>query len=220
MIDVQPRSVDPDAMDYLLACLTQGRALARAVLPVVRSRPAVFATWLPADYRQTPLDFSRGGVLPQAHTEVVSIAGGHAVRTPDTSSTLAAHISGFLGEDVLRLCCFEDPAAKPADPIVSRRLSLGVRTTRRDVFYLRFHHDASLHAVVSTLRAASSPIGFVAVLSNGTPTLLERLKNSTEMLETDLEAIGQHTQEVIVPAFDGESYLVWKAVEVGESRRA
>jgi hypothetical protein len=204
----------PEALDYLMKNrIIYGHTLSHLLLELLDLREGVITTFLPSDIRQEQLyDFEAGGVLPIPHEStwryITESSGKKSILTPiprDDSFVLSL-IREFLLSNQDHVCIIEEPLAKPSDPCMSRR------TTPYMTFGNEVYHflsgkvrDAEITEVV---KWSYTIVSFLAILT--TPTQTIKLIDKREITAEELKSLATGTDKIIISAYDGEGYLVWR----------
>lgn len=207
----QDVTLDGEAIDYIIERLNQGKTLATHLLSK-SLRSGVVRTLLPvsADH-STLLNFYEGGKLPSLPQSTWrQIQGGYAVPIPSTDACLAEVIQRFLAQSDQHLCIFEDNLASATDPGLKTVASV-ICTYNDEVYYLLTHQDAvgDLHRIETTIRDAQSIPTFIGVLTSWRSKGGKFLTTSGQLTEDSLTQLALRAEQIIVGAYDGESYLIW-----------
>jgi len=205
--------VVPPAEQYIRDRLADGNALSKALLKLLPIERGQIITCLPPGVvPQSLQDFSTGGKLPTPHTSEWKAAESRGesllmIPVPSTSAWITSKIREYLREESDHLCVLEDALARPTDPALRKRATR--HTVHGDeVYHILLSQDAQYERVEATLRAATSTLPLIGILSTSEET---RSGDSLGTLSTVLlEALASRAQKILVGAYDGEGYLVWE----------
>lgn len=211
-------TLGPEAVDYISDRLAEGKTLAKFLLDRADLNKGKVTTFLPSNADLSKINnFSRGGVLPAPPPETHRhYTAPDATRTvmvpvPDTSTQLAAMIQEFLEQGDARICLFESAVAKPTDGFLStpNAKDLHVLSFQENVYYLLKQQD-DREKIVKTLRYAKSfrVLGVLVHLSKD--KFLDEDSVRKELTPDELKGLAEETEKIIVGAYDGEAYLIWR----------
>jgi hypothetical protein len=208
-----------EAIEYITESLRDGQELSQILLKAIKLETGSVLTYLPTGTaRSSCQQFRLGGVLrpipaltSQSEDEFTSSARVSA--TPNLDSSMVSSIRTYLDSRPSPLCLFENHLAKPDDSWLGRAKlhNLIVGTTVCHYLTSVDSLDAALiELTVRKSRSIRPPL--IAVLT--------RLRDETASIETgsvaegDLKEIAERTEQLIVGAYDGEGYLVWRAAYI------
>jgi hypothetical protein len=123
-------------------------------------------------------------------------------------------IQEFLEQGDARICLFESAVAKPTDGFLSTpdAKDLRVLTFQEDVYYL-LKENADREKIDKNLRYAKSHLilGVLVHPSDQDKFLLpDEGPLRKELTLDELKVLAEETEEIIIGAYDGEGYLIWK----------
>ncbi len=179
-----------EGVEYIRACLLDGRSLSRAVAAANDLDSGVAIAYLPPGIRSLNAgQFRIGGVASAAVSEDVV---GNAL------GQMLVEDGGILfGEDQLRLCSDAAIVARPD----------GVVCYLDEVYHLGTHDGVDEQSIRGVLRrtrsAVSGELLFVTHWAGQIPT-------SWPNRITDLGPLAGSVEAIVAGAFDGEGYVVWK----------
>jgi hypothetical protein len=212
----------PEAIEYIKDRLAQGKTLASLLLERRDLDGGEVVTFLPsnADLERIS-NFSQGGVLPtpppETHQHYTTPDGTKTVLVPvpGTSSHLVTTIQEFLKQGEGRICLFESAVARPTDGFLSspNAQDLRVLTFEENVYYFLTEDDLDREKINKTVSYAISylVIGVFAQLSKEDQFLpIEQQITRGEITLDDLKLLAERTEKIIVGAYDGEGYLIWR----------
>ena len=215
MAQLQRLELGQKGIDYVRSSLANGNTLSRLLLETLELEKGQVATFLPAEIPESAIyEFSAGGKLPIS-TQSVSIpaSDGSALRivsTPTATPELAKHIFQYLQDDDRRVCVFESELAKASDPglqaIKEQVLSFG-----QEVYHSSSHPVVSPDEIESMIANVQS-FALVGVLAGAREHAWNN-KATSELQQSELQFLASITQEIIVSAYDGESYLIWRKAD-------
>lgn len=212
----------PEAIEFIKDRLAQGKTLSKFLLNRPDLDRGEVITLLPSGVDLKKIrNFSEGGVLPTPSSENhyrYSTPDGTKtlmVPVPNTTPALTAGIDEFLRENAGRLCLFESAVARPSYGFLSspNAQDLRVLTFGEDVYYMLANDDIDPEKIKKTIGYSTSylTIGVLAELSNKDKLLpIEQKMIRGEITRDELKVIAERTQTIIVGAYDGESYLLWR----------
>lgn len=213
-LELRERELGNTALEFLLERLTNGSKLAQVVAQLLPSRRGVVTTLLPPEITlREAQSFRTGGKLPQSPPGTWTIKDGMVIGpVPNTLRELAAKLHSDLMANRQVIGLFENLMARPGDPYIDRLRS-------RLIF-----HDAEIYHlltsgmefadVLATLKEARSLPDFTGFLAPVSPTVAaEFLAPSVQLREEDIHLFASAVQTVVVGAYDGESYLMWREAE-------
>lgn len=192
------------ARDYILGILDDSRrSLGEALGSSVDLSVGRVITWAPEN-ASLPRDFSQGGLLPEASPESWKHGPGSIAKPVEsTAEALATEIQAFLSAAPGRVCLLANENVDPGDPVAA---TLPAKATYGKELYHLISPGLTDEEVVRILKRARSVPVFLGVLSStsGLPS------NENELGETTFRSIVAGAQGILVGAFDGEGFLVWK----------
>lgn len=177
------------AIAYIRACLEQGNTLAKHLLDLPLDQGQVIAP-LPNAVSETAYSqFTVGGVTTRNVTE------------PVLANFIATYLQGMAG----RYAVFEDALARPGDSILASSQAPFV-TFDSEVYYLLSNQQIDPNQIIATIRRATSHL-FIGVLTslNAETELRPRQSITANLLAT----IAQHTEHILIGAYDSEGVLIW-----------
>lgn len=213
-------TLGPEAVHYIRDRLAEGKTLAKFLLDRADLNKGRVTTFLPSNADLSKINnFSRGGVLPapppETHHHYTTPDGTKTVMVPvpGTGTHLAAMIQEFLEQGDARICLFESAVAKPTDGFLStpNAKDLRVLPFQEDVYYLLKQQD-DREKIDKTLRYAKSylVLGVLVHLSKDKGLLLDEDSLRKELTLDELKVLAEETEKIIVGAYDGEGYLIWR----------
>lgn len=203
------------AIDYIQESLKNGKSLARQLVERPDLQEGNVVTFLPKDARlDRILDFTSGGKLPEPKlndsSQYVAPDGlrWKVIPKRNTDVCLVRHIRIFLNLGVDRICIFENPMALPTDPWVEKSTS-PLLIFQNEVYHFLTTQKATDQDIHETIKQASSIYPpFLAVL-----TIVSDKHNFSKqkvsITSEEIRSLAAKTEEIIVGAYDGESYLIW-----------
>ncbi len=146
--------------------------------------------------------------------DVYRFTAAWANMTNEPVQVATAMLTRLLCEEQHTFLVVEDRIHRRSDfsepPVPPALADLPVAFHGEEVYYILSHqHAAMIARVVNALVGAVAPVaavGFVVSLpmpSDWCPPL--------ELTAHDLDLFAQHTHQIMVSAYDGESFLVWHA---------
>jgi hypothetical protein len=211
-----------EAIEFIKSKLAQGKTLSKFLLNRPDLNRGEVISLLPSNVDLKKIrNFSEGGVLPtpssEDHYRYSTPDGTKTVMVPvpNTTPALVAAIEESLRQDVGRLCLFESEVARPSDGFLSspNAQDLRVLAFDEDVYYLLANDDIDPDKIKKTIRYSTSylTIGVLAELSKRDKFLpTEQQMTRGKISHDELKLIAERTQTIIVGAYDGESYLLWR----------
>lgn len=206
----------PEGLHYVLARLSEGHTLARALMRRVENTRGLVSTTLPA---HIPDDMAREfdeGILddPPEHTHInYHDAKGQAFRIvpkPNTDQVSVDRIIEFLSERPTSLCLLEEHSSVPTGAWFK---AWGGRlwTYESEVYHVLTASEKARDVVFRSVRAAQSWT-FLGALAD-CPHGIERdpLRRATSQQE--LADLCESTTTVLVGAYKNEGCLFWTSQE-------
>ncbi|MCJ7547301.1 MAG: hypothetical protein MUP30_10850, partial [Deltaproteobacteria bacterium] len=126
---------------------------------------------------------------------------------PNMDFWLASTIRMYLTIEDKRLCIFENALASPSDPWIPLKKSQ-IFTFKDEVYHFLLSSDVSGKKIEQTLRDAASH-RFIGVMTS-VPRKTSFPKNGHEISFEELKVFVERSEKIIVGAYDGEGYLIWK----------
>lgn len=203
-------------MEYAREVLSAGNSLAQRLSAII-GEFSEFGTFLREC--SSIADLRHGGKLQQPD-ESLWVVGAESVAkpVPNHDVCLAEYISAALCTGTNRLCMFENLVARAGDPYLSR-VGSRLRFLRDEVFHVAVVGDTD-DSIVSTLKDAKSGPIVVGALSSVVGISPFQHREPGIIHELDLDEIVQNATQVLLGAYDGESYLVCDGrVATGSSTR-
>jgi hypothetical protein len=203
----------PEAFSYVREVLSAGNALAEGILKGLPLDAGRISTYLPEGLTPTAVNqFRFGGKLSQQLAQPVGRSfisnskRGHYTPVPNLDMLLVARISAHLKSAPGAICMFESPLAKAGDKWV-RRSKIHSLVYGNDVYHILVSDDTTelVQLTLKKSRAVAPPL--FGVLSRWSS---ESSFTSGEIELADLKKIAKCTEQFLVGAYDGESFLVWK----------
>jgi hypothetical protein len=197
-----------EATGYIRQVLEDSRrSLAELLKRVDLSRGRV-VTWGPAG-RPLPADFSHGGLFAEVPPGSWQRRGGSVAKpVPSTTGPLVQEIVSFLAGDPLRLCLLANENLDAGDAAAR---SAPARAVYGNELYHFIPAGTSPPEIERTLKIARSLPTFVGVLAAPTAKLGLRVE---AMAESVLQAVVASTTGILVGAYDGEGFLLWRRADV------
>jgi len=184
-------------MFYICDCLRNGKSLGRRLLTLLNRECGQVAALLPQD-----VDLKR---MPELVSE---FRYGGISRIGGTLTCLSKMTQEFLTTDSSHICIIEDTIAQREDGWLAAcdapALFLG-----SDVYYFLSseHHDdlEEIRKIVSALDA-QRVTGVMTSLPEGKASPNGRQEITLE----DVDEFASRAQMIVVDAYDGEGYLIWR----------
>jgi len=208
------RVLGAQALDYIRERLEEGETmgwhLSRLVLDRFGNHKGVITTYLPDHVDdEAALALGEGGKFYRDPATFRYTEGKDRQRyrwepVPNLDDQLAAHISQFLAATPSPVCVFENGLAKPSDPWLSEADGVIVGDNVLHVLDLTNLPDDVLLAVQTVNVAWPRMLGILA-----THAAEEMPEHWSDLTEAELRGLVAGVREVIVGAYDMESYLLW-----------
>lgn len=186
----------PEAYGYILECLDIiGKGLARAITTHVDLNRGTIETYLcPGLDRKAQLEFQRGG---KADRDRFDFLADLAIQF------LSAHSDG--------VCLLENALAGRSDPGL-KSITGRLRFHQQDVYHVVLPEDIKPSPdkpqLIANLRRANAWL-VLGVFSRLDPAPAE-WPQSPDIDSETLIRLGAHADVIVVGAYDGESFLVWR----------
>lgn len=204
-------------LPYLHKCLSYGHTLSKVILDNIDIDSGLISTSLPYDTNEENIyNFKYGGIVPEkspqtdsqnANTKEENQTSWVPIRS--ITQPVVDIIRDFVNRDAERICIFEDALAKSTDSKMDEYKSL-IRTYQHEVYHLVNIERADDQSIRETIDWAYS---FWPPMIRILTSLPEKIHNKLIELELTLdllELVGQRVEMVIVSAYDGEGYLIWR----------
>lgn len=195
---------------YVEECLRQGNTLSGRLLQHVDQYTGDVRTFVPsATTVDKLLDFHHGGVLPvPPEPQWQHAQGSVLVPISNTDSCLAEVIEEFLGLAPGQICIFEDALAKVSDGNLSEYTSR-IITFEDEVYHVLTPGEANRTRILQTIGEAKSIPTFIGVLTSVSNHPTNLFAQTRALTWNELASLADRTEQIIVGAYDGESYLLW-----------
>lgn len=206
--DLRWVQLDVRAIAYLKQQLAKGKGLARALLRHQRLETGLVQTFLPSWAKEEAAHAYEKGCLHEG-LEL-------PLKTPSPPTGARANLATYLQAELAkapeRLCLFEDALASSRDRWLTKALAAETHNLLcgQDVYYFLDGTDPQ-GTIERTIRRAHSiaPPG-IGVLASLPQPLAAALKAHRQLTEADLAQVAQRAEQIIVDAYDGEGYLIWR----------
>ena len=207
-----------EAVDYIVACLKEGRTLAKYLLSRELTTGRVRTLLPPGADHSMSTSFRTGGKFPDSPQSTWRSleGGGYAVPIPNANACLASIIQSFLTHSSQNLCIFENALARASDPYLTT-LTSTICTCDDEVYHLLTSKDVTeKHCRIETTieEAMSIPI-FVGALTSWPGECSGALTTGKCLTADSLSQLALRAEQIIIGAYDGESYLIWAAEQNG-----
>jgi len=193
------------SVPYIVSVLDDSRrSLAAAVRTATDFSMGNVVTWLPPG-GQIPAGFVRGGLFPEPEkAEWRYGSEGVAKPVPTTVDAIATEIETFISEHSHRLCLLANENIDPGDQVAA--LYQDTIAYKNELYHLILK-GTSRCRIANTIKLAKSVPVFMGVLSS--TTLAPEIGDGT-ISEFSFREVATRTEGVIVGAFDGEGFLLWR----------
>lgn len=206
------KRLPPLGTQYVEQQLRDGNSLSRKVLEKISLQQGEVTTCLPRDVVPKSLqDFRTGGKLPTPPPSQWRTAARKddlllMVPIPTTDDWLVAKIKHFLLSAQHHVCVFEDSLKQVGDAVLDN-LTTTYATFNNEIYHVLFSTDADEQTIKKVLKSAKSIPTFIGTLTEWQGPRPNR--SPIRLSATRLELLAMKTHNLIVGAFDGESYLIW-----------
>jgi hypothetical protein len=206
MTAFEERNVGPAGIDYVRRRLTEGKTLSRHLLAEQNLDRGTVVAYVAAeaDPEQTEqFEVGHACESPEDSVAFTSASGTRWRMTRTPTADLVDTIAGFLGEAKDALCIFEHGLARRTDPFLE---SARFRVAFYGDEVYPFAAAGDDHARIGgALRGATTPYPpLVGALTHGD------LSTRADLGENALASIAAKTERIIVGAYDGEGYVIWR----------
>ena len=179
----------PSAITYIRACLERGNSLAKHLLR------------LPLEQGQVAVPLAAG--VPEAVYSRFAVGGVTARKV--TEPQLTAFVAEYLEGEARRYAIFEDALARPGDAILAKSKA-SFLTFDSEVLHVLTAQERDPERILGVVRLATSYL-FLGVLSSLDPGT--ELRAGQALTADMLAAIAQHTDHLLIGAYDNEGVLIW-----------
>jgi hypothetical protein len=207
----EERKVGPAGIDYVRRRLTSGKTLSRHLLAShdLDSGSVVAFVFAEADTNETEaFEVGHARESPDDGVAFTSASGTRwrMTRTPNANANLVDAIAAFLGGARDALCIFEHGLARRTDPFLEKA-SLRVAFYGDEVYPFAAAGDDHVHIADAIGGATTAYPPLVGALTHGD------LSTRAHLDEAALASIADETETIIVGAYDGEGYVIWRGGE-------
>ncbi len=214
--DLEEITLGQEAIDYVTEALRDGGELSAMLEKTLRLEAGSVMTYLPAGTARSSIkEFRSSGILASSAAVVRTVAERHTparispILNLDRSS-LASIVTDHLRSAPSALCLFENRLAKPSDPWLRHsklhNLFLGISVCH----YLTSTDSSDTDLVrltISKSRSIRPPLlGLLTRLADGAAT-----GQTAGVDGNDIKAIVSHIEKLVVGAYDGEGFIVWRS---------
>ncbi|MDP9477523.1 MAG: hypothetical protein M3R38_17870 [Actinomycetota bacterium] len=189
------------ANEYVRECLEYGHSLSRGLRRLHDVKSGRVVARLPLGANTVGLEKFEWGGKKRA-------ASPYPERSPSAEEALASSIASFLAQGEGRVCVFENYLARRTDPWIARAKS---RTLffGDEVYHVVAGEHTGRDEVETAIREAKSPSIFVGTLSR-LPLGYRLDAAGSELSEDLMRVLAEGAEEIVVGAYDGEGYLIWR----------
>jgi hypothetical protein len=204
-------TLDARAVEYIRRCLGKGNTLAREILAKTDLSGGDLTTLLPANVDKEKIyDFRSGGKIPMAdESQWVRRPGMLAIPLTDISIYPAAVVAQFLKEDPYHFCICEDSLAEPTDLWITKS-TLRIYTFNKEVYAILLPTDNRRSKILETIRSGRTSQLFIAAMTSMSQNDLILQDSRGMFSQVQLSYFAHHIQALVIGAYDGEGYLIWK----------
>lgn len=213
-------SLGSEALAYLRRQLSQGNTLAHCLLQRKDLAQGKMTTYLPryVDAETARYQFKEGILRepsPRHHRRILSLDGSVSTLVPKGSmeTYLIRTLKQTLSNREESCCLFENVEVRAGDPWLSSTDALLPVAWKygSEVYFMFTKKTATIHVIRHAIRVANACWYFLGIVA-AQPK--RRLPNGThELTKARLKELAQQTERIIVGAYDGEGYLIWKRPE-------
>lgn len=203
------------ADEYFQKYLEDGGSLSRLLAQTLPLESGSISALLPVGFDQSSLrSLDEGGVIPvpdevKAKESIRLESGGVLVPKLTTREDLGTIVRKFLQENDNGIVVFEDQNSEPTDPWL-KNSGTRIFSYGREVFHCLVPKDCDIPERIVRTIAAAGGWRFVGTLVLK-DEISSKLQTTGEITtREDLERIAASISAVIVEAFDGESFLIWR----------
>lgn len=204
------RTLGSESLTYIRESLGYGRALATRMLGELDLDAGTVMTCVSEGVPEEWITrFKMGGVVKHERKPPVPIAGPRMELIPNADRWLASVIQQFVRGDERRVCILEHTLASASDPWV-RRARGRVMLCGVDVYQVVSSVNSETSEIEAAVRKASwmAP-PMVGALTEWAGDFVPP-DTQREISSEQIAAMASMAQAVIVSAYDGESYLIWR----------
>jgi len=192
-------SLGIEAKDYIVGLLKRGKHLSSCLAQIAHLFSGEIITRLPlySSYSDAT-DFTHGCKIKE------NIKSNYPILTTD--AWLAQLIVEFLLKNNNNICIFEDALALPTDKYLIAD-EIPFFTYENDVYLLITNRKANFDKAIKGINAASAyrVIGILTSIC----TTWDLPPNACSVSIEQLYGLANNAMQIIVGAYDQESYLVW-----------
>lgn len=182
------------ALDWVRDSLLRGGPIAKHALPVLASKPGRFFVIAPAE----------------PEFRVGALGAGGVMRSSVADMALAKKIN-HLKNSGARVLCIEDNLRLPGDRALKEHFSQ-YRVIEGSVVHWQLLSAIDGTEAVKLIRAASNGYPLNAFVGWASPDTADTKDRDAVDFAAEISSIRL---SIIVSAFDGESFLMWNAIERG-----
>jgi hypothetical protein len=208
MTAFEERKVGPAGIDYVRRRLSGGKALSRHLLAGQNLDGGSVVACIPAEAdpeRTEQFDVGHARESPEDSVAFTSASGTRwrMTRKPNADAKLVDSIAAFLGEATDALCIFEHGLARRTDPFLERA-SFKVAFYGDEVYPFAAAGDDHVRIGDAIRGATTAYPPLVGALTHGD------LSTRADLGQTALASIAATAERIIVGAYDGEGYVIWR----------
>lgn len=199
------RILDNRAITYIRSQLSVGGSLGRTILAEVPIEEGTVSTFVEANSQADLYDWNTGGKVAQPK-HGAKVAGGIAISKHDADPDVVRALLARSAADGVALIFSENVNAKRTDPWLARS-QLRHAYAGTDVFNVVRLLDGEAKILESIRQTKTSWYE----LTVWTAALRESwLASGAQIGPDSLEEIAAETRYLMIGAYDGESYLIWR----------
>ncbi|MEO6391375.1 MAG: hypothetical protein ABIP75_05940 [Pyrinomonadaceae bacterium] len=215
MVKIEELRLFGIADEYFQQYLDDGGSLSKILARSLPLESGSISALLPEGFDQSAVhSLDTGGIIP-VPDEVMAKesrrleSGGIMVPKLDTREELEIIVRKFLQENKDGIVVFEDQTSEPTDPWL-KNSGTRIFSYDQEVFHYLVPKDCDFPERINKTISAAGGWRFVGTLVLKDEISSKLQTTSAIATREDLERIAASISAVVVGAFDGESFLIWR----------
>jgi hypothetical protein len=197
------------ANKYIEQYLSSGKTLSKELRKILRLNDGNITTYMPDYLGLGQINQFEAGLLhPPPKLEWARNEGDVPIPISSMRFNLISQLNSYLNQNSDRLCVLENYMSRPTDK--------GLETAESHVVFYKdevYHvlgHQADKQAIETALNEGEWLPIFVGIMTH-LPDGMHIPKSGTFITEKELVQLAERTVGIVVGAYDGEGYLIWRS---------
>jgi len=202
--------MDIRAINYVEEKIDDGLSLSSRISNAVELSKGCVSTFFPNEISPTNLyNFRSGGKLPESKKETwIKVNNGIMKPISNTNAFLVNMIREYLQKAKDNICIFENIIASKSDPWLESKKD-NLFFYKDEVYHVVSSKNLSTKYIDQAIHYANSIYHFLGVMSS-LPIENQEATENNELSDIEWDIIVRNLKKIIVGAYDGEGYLIWK----------